>query len=107
MARLAPDRLDATTAVTAILIAVAANSISKVVLASVTAGRDFAKLLAPVLAATLLAGAAGLWIPHQPPVSFGWHWPYGLRYMPAGQALFLFFLATVALSLLLWRAFDR
>ncbi len=37
MARLAPDRLDATTAVTAILIAVAANSISKVVLASVTA----------------------------------------------------------------------
>lgn len=61
MARLAPDRLDATTAVTAILIAVAANSISKVVLASITAGRDFAMLLAPVLAATLLAGAVGLW----------------------------------------------
>ena len=62
MARLAPDRLDATTAVTAILIAVAANSISKVVLGSVTGGRDFAKLLAPVLAATLLAGTIGLWL---------------------------------------------
>ena len=63
MARLAPDRLDATTAVTAILIAVATNSIAKVVLASITAGgRDFAKLLAPALAATLLAGAVGLWI---------------------------------------------
>jgi uncharacterized membrane protein (DUF4010 family) len=61
MARLAPDRLDATTAVAAILIAVAANSIAKVVLASIAAGRDFAMLLAPVLAATLLTGAVGLW----------------------------------------------
>jgi uncharacterized membrane protein (DUF4010 family) len=62
MARLAPDRLDATSAVAAILIAVATNSITKVVLASITGGRDFAKLLAPVLAATLCAGAVGLWI---------------------------------------------
>ena len=60
MARLAPNRLDATTAVTAILIAVAANSIAKVAIASSTGGMAFAKLLAPVLAATLLAGAIGL-----------------------------------------------
>jgi uncharacterized membrane protein (DUF4010 family) len=62
MARLVPGRLNVTSAVTAILIAVATNSISKVVLASITAGRDFAKLLAPALAATLCAGAVGLWI---------------------------------------------
>jgi uncharacterized membrane protein (DUF4010 family) len=60
MARLAPNRLDATTAVTAILIAVAANSIAKVAIASSTGGMTYAKLLAPVLAATLLAGAIGL-----------------------------------------------
>ena len=54
------SRLDATTAVTAILIAVAANSIAKVAIASSTGGMAFAKLLAPVLAATLLAGAIGL-----------------------------------------------
>lgn len=60
MARLAPDRLDATTAVTAILIAVAANSIAKVGIASSIGGRALAKLLAPVLAATLLAGGIGL-----------------------------------------------
>ena len=62
MARLAPNRLDATTAVTAILIAVAANSIAKVVIATSTGGMAFAKLLAPVLAATLLTGAIGLWL---------------------------------------------
>ena len=60
MARLAPVPLDATTAAAAILIAVAANSISKLALASLTGGRRFAGLLAPVLAATLLAGALGL-----------------------------------------------
>ncbi len=61
MARLAPERLDATSAIIAILIAVAVNSITKVVLASSTAGMAFARLLVPVLAATLIAGAAGFW----------------------------------------------
>jgi uncharacterized membrane protein (DUF4010 family) len=60
MARLAPVPFDATTAAAAILIAVAANSISKLALASLTGGRRFAGLLAPVLAAVLLAGAVGL-----------------------------------------------
>ena len=48
MARLAPYRLDAATAVIAILIAVAANSIAKVAIASSTGGMAFAKLLVPV-----------------------------------------------------------
>lgn len=61
MARLAPERLDATSAVIAILIAVAVNSVSKVVLASSTAGMAFARLLVPVLAATIIAGATGFW----------------------------------------------
>jgi uncharacterized membrane protein (DUF4010 family) len=61
MARLAPERLDATSAIIAILIAVAVNSVAKVVLASSTAGMAFARLLVPVLAATLIAGAAGFW----------------------------------------------
>jgi uncharacterized membrane protein (DUF4010 family) len=60
MARLSPGRLDAATAVTAILIAVATNSIAKVAIASSTGGMALAKLLAPALAATLLAGAVGL-----------------------------------------------
>ncbi len=62
MARLAPDRLAATSAVIAILIAVAVNSISKVVLAWSGGGWMFGRLLVPALGATLLAGAAGLWI---------------------------------------------
>jgi uncharacterized membrane protein (DUF4010 family) len=61
MARLAPERLDATSAIIAILIAVAVNSVVKVVLASSTAGMAFARLLVPVLAATLIAGATGFW----------------------------------------------
>lgn len=61
MARLAPERLDATSAIIAILIAVAVNSIAKVVLASSTAGMAFARLLVPVLVATLIAIAAGFW----------------------------------------------
>jgi uncharacterized membrane protein (DUF4010 family) len=61
MARLAPERLDATSAIIAILIAVAVNSVAKVVLASSTAGMAFARLLVPVLAATLIAGATGFW----------------------------------------------
>jgi uncharacterized membrane protein (DUF4010 family) len=62
MARLAPDRLAATTAVIAILIAVAVNSIAKVAIASGTGGMAFARLLVPVLGATLLAGGTGFWI---------------------------------------------
>jgi uncharacterized membrane protein (DUF4010 family) len=61
MARLTPKRLDATSAIIAILIAVAVNSVAKVVLASSTAGMAFARLLVPVLAATLIAGATGFW----------------------------------------------
>lgn len=62
MARLAPERLDATSAVIAILIAVGINSIAKVALASSAGGMRFAKLLVPVLIATLIAGAVGLWL---------------------------------------------
>lgn len=62
MARMAPDRLAADSAVIAILIAVGVNSISKVVLASTAGGWSFGKLLVPVLGATLLAGGAGLWL---------------------------------------------
>jgi uncharacterized membrane protein (DUF4010 family) len=61
MARLAPDRLDGASAVIAILIAVAVNSTAKVAIASSIGGTAYARLLAPVLAATLIAGAAGLW----------------------------------------------
>lgn len=62
MARLAPDRLAAASAVIAILIAVAVNSISKVVLASSVGGWAFARLLVPALIATLFSGATGLWL---------------------------------------------
>ena len=65
MARLAPERLAATTAVIAILIAVAVNSTAKVAIASSTGGMAFARLLVPVLGATLLAGGVGLWIAWQ------------------------------------------
>lgn len=62
MARLAPDRLAASSAVIAILIAVGVNSIAKVALASSAGGWTFARLLVPALAATLLSGAAGVWL---------------------------------------------
>ena len=62
MARLAPERLDATTAIIAILIAVAVNSIAKVAIASSIGGSAYARLLVPVLGATVAAGAAGLWL---------------------------------------------
>ena len=65
MARLAPERLAAATAVIAILIAVAVNSIAKVAIASSTGGMAFARLLVPVLGATLLAVGGGLWITWQ------------------------------------------
>jgi uncharacterized membrane protein (DUF4010 family) len=62
MARLAPDRLTAMSAVIAILIAVAVNSIAKVALATSAGGWAFGRLLLPALCASLLAGAAGLWL---------------------------------------------
>ncbi len=62
MARLAPGALDAASAIIAILIAVAVNTIAKVAMASSTGGWSYATLLSPVLAATLIAGAAGLWL---------------------------------------------
>ncbi|MFN3624048.1 MAG: MgtC/SapB family protein [Hyphomicrobium sp.] len=62
MARLAPDQLSIASAVIAILIAVAVNSAAKVVLATSAGGWAFGRLLVPVLGATLLAGAAGLWL---------------------------------------------
>jgi uncharacterized membrane protein (DUF4010 family) len=61
MARLAPERLDATSAIIAILIAVAVNSTAKVAIASSIGGTAYARLLVPVLGATLVAGAAGIW----------------------------------------------
>jgi uncharacterized membrane protein (DUF4010 family) len=66
VARLAPGKLEATSAVIAILIAAAVNSIAKVALAASAGGWSFARLLVPVLAASLLAGGAGLWL------AFGW-----------------------------------
>jgi len=62
MARLAPDRLAALSAVIAILIAVGVNSISKVLLASSAGGWSYARMLVMPLCATLFAGAAGLWL---------------------------------------------
>ena len=62
MARLAPDRLTAMSAVIAILIAVAVNSIAKVVLATSAGGWTFGRMLLPALGASLLAGGLGLWL---------------------------------------------
>lgn len=62
MARLAPDRLTAMSAVIAILIAVAVNSAAKVVLATSAGGWAFGRLLLPALGASLLAGGLGLWL---------------------------------------------
>lgn len=62
MARLAPGQLTALSAVIAILIAVAVNSISKVGLAWSAGGYSYVRLLVPALTATLVAGTAGLWI---------------------------------------------
>jgi uncharacterized membrane protein (DUF4010 family) len=62
MARLAPGKLSATSAVIAILIAVAVNSAAKATLAASAGGLAYARPLFAVLAATLAAGAAGLWL---------------------------------------------
>lgn len=61
LARLAPDGLDAASAAVAILVAVAVNSLTKVVLGSTTGTLGLGKLLGAGLAAALVAGAAGLW----------------------------------------------
>lgn len=61
MARLAPGKLPATSAVIAILIAVAVNSAAKATLAASAGGFTYARPLVVVLVAALLAGAAGLW----------------------------------------------
>jgi uncharacterized membrane protein (DUF4010 family) len=62
LARLAPNGLDAQSAAFAILIAVAANSLSKVALATTAGGLRLAQHLAWGLAAAAAAGALGLWV---------------------------------------------
>jgi len=62
LARLAPHGLHSDSAALAILVAVVANSASKVVLGSTAGGIGLGKLLASGLAAAFVAGAAGLWI---------------------------------------------
>ena len=61
MARLAPVSLNADSAAFAILIAVTANSLSKVALATTAGGVRLAQHLAWGLAAAFAAGALGLW----------------------------------------------
>jgi len=60
LARLAPGGLDARSAGVAILVAVTANSVAKVVLGSTAGGIGLGKLLGSGLAAALVAGAVGL-----------------------------------------------
>ncbi len=60
LARLAPQGLDAHSAGIAILVAVTANSLSKVVLGTTAGGLSLGKLLAWGLAAAFFAGAIGL-----------------------------------------------
>ena len=62
LARLVPDGLDAKTAVYAILVAVIANSLTKIALAWTTGGRLLGKLFAGGVAAALVAGGIGLWV---------------------------------------------
>ena len=62
LARLSPGALSADSAAIAILVAVVANSVAKVVLGSTAGGLRFGKLLAAALAATLAVAALGLWL---------------------------------------------
>ena len=62
LARLVPSELDANTAAYAILIAVTANSMTKIALAWTTGGASLGKLFAGGVAAALAAGAIGLWV---------------------------------------------
>jgi uncharacterized membrane protein (DUF4010 family) len=61
LARLVPGGLDANTAVYAILIAIVANSLTKIGLAWTTGGTLLGKLFAGGVAAALVAGGIGLW----------------------------------------------
>ncbi len=60
LARLAPEGLSVETAGYAVLIAVSANSLTKVVLGWTTGGRSLGKLLSLALAGAFAAGAIGL-----------------------------------------------
>ncbi len=62
LARLAPQGVDAHSAGIAILVAVAANSASKVVLGTTAGGISLGKHLAWGLAAAFVAGSLGLWV---------------------------------------------
>ena len=62
LARLVPGGLDANTAAYAILVAVTANSLTKIALAWTTGGAALGKLFAGGVAAALAAGAIGLWV---------------------------------------------
>ena len=62
LARLVPSELDANTAAYAILIAVTANSMTKIALAWTTGGAALGKLFAGGVAAALAAGVIGLWV---------------------------------------------
>jgi len=62
LARLAPGGLDASTAAYAILVAVTANSLTKIALAWTTGGAALGKLFAGGVAVALIAGAIGLWV---------------------------------------------
>ncbi len=62
MARLAPDNLYMESAAFAVLIAVTANSLSKIGLATTAGGMRLARHLAWGLGAAFVAGAIGLWV---------------------------------------------
>ena len=60
LARLAPQGLAPTSAVWAILVAVVANSVSKIVLAMAVGGWSFGRIVARGIAAALAVAAIGL-----------------------------------------------
>ncbi len=62
LARLAPGGLNASAAAYAILVAVTANSLTKIALAWTTGGAALGKLFAGGVAVALIAGAIGLWV---------------------------------------------
>ena len=61
LARLVPSGLDANTAAYAILLAVVANSLTKIALAWTTGGTELGKLFAGGMVAAVAAGGIGLW----------------------------------------------
>jgi uncharacterized membrane protein (DUF4010 family) len=62
LARLVPGGLDANTAACAILVAVIANSLTKIALAWTTGGAALGRLFAGGVAAALVSGGIGLWM---------------------------------------------